>query len=201
MDLFFLKHLESLGLWIYLLIFLAVMIEGDLVLFAVLFLAKAGLLNLWGTMGVIVLGVLIGNRLWYELGLLFYKKEGNFNRVVNRFSGRFDAKLTEHPKKTLFVSKFLYGMHRWVLIRAGMIRVPVWTFFQADVIATAFWLVLVCALAFTFNLALPHMVKYFRYGEIILGVGLFGIFVFESALTAFWKFIFRNGNGNLKQPL
>ncbi len=65
----FLSH--YLGFWLpvgYLVVFLAMMVEGDAALFAAAFLTHQGFFNLGVIIVVVFLGVLIGDLGWYWLG-------------------------------------------------------------------------------------------------------------------------------------
>ncbi|MFQ5851619.1 MAG: hypothetical protein ACE5JU_13680 [Candidatus Binatia bacterium] len=49
---------------------------------------------------------------------------------------------------TIFISNFAYGFHPLVLIRAGLLRLPLGKLAKADLISTLFWIFIVGSLGF-----------------------------------------------------
>jgi len=118
---FFLHSLGHLGWGIYLLIFLAMILEGDMVLFTAIFLAESHFLKLRFLIPILFLGALTGDILWFTLGGYLENKSAFIRHWFGKITGPINRRLAQRPSLVIFVSKFTYGLNRATLMRAGLI--------------------------------------------------------------------------------
>lgn len=168
----YLTEYQTLG---YIMIFLGMMIEGDILLFTVGFLVHRGYFDVGTMLALIFSGVIIGDNIWYILGELIGGKDNFFTRFIKRITESFDDHLKKRTVRTIFITKFAYGLYRLTLLRAGMLKLPFKKFIEGDIIASIFWIFLVGGLGYLSSASFILMRYYLRYTEITL---LFGLVLF-----------------------
>ncbi|QQR82211.1 VTT domain-containing protein [Candidatus Campbellbacteria bacterium] len=146
----FFQYLETYRLFAYAVIFIGLLLEGEVTLFLAALLVHQGFLNLYDTLALTLLGVFLGDLLWFTLGehLSLYKK---ISAWVEREAGRFDHIFQAHTFKSLLVTRFLYGLSRPTLIRMGMLRIPIKKFLEANIVTTLVWSSLVWIIAYALS--------------------------------------------------
>lgn len=187
MESILLQHLAAWSWFAYIIIFFGMMFEGDVTLFAASFLAHQRILGVFPVILVAFSSMIIGDMLWYALGLYARTSTSAVARWVNRIAGRFDRHIESNPSRTLFVSKFLYGLHHPILMRFGMLGRTFQTFFRQDVAATAVWFVIIGGLGYFFSASLHLVRHYLRVTEIALVFGIMIFFALRSAFSGFLK--------------
>ncbi len=168
----------------YALISFGMMLEGDIVLFAGALLMHQGFFDV-GDMVVVVLGgVLIGDVLWYYLGFRLIGRAPSFLvRWIERIAYPFDAHIRERPFRTIFISKFAYGMHHALLARAGMIRLPFRKFFRDDALASAVWILIIGGLGYASSASFFFLKHYLRFAEGVILVGILAVVLLEYGVA------------------
>ncbi len=168
----YLSEYQTLG---YIIIFLGMMIEGDILLFTIGFLTHRGYFNIDIVLLIVFLGVIIGDNIWYALGELIDGKDNFFIRFIKRVTEPFDEHLRRRTFRTIFITKFAYGLHRPTLLRIGMLKLSFKKFIESDIIASIFWIFIVGSLGYLSSASFFLIRRYLRYTEISL---LFGLILF-----------------------
>ncbi len=144
------EHHQAL---VYLLIFLGLIFEGEVVVISVGILANLGALNFWFALIFILLGALSKTFLCYKLGEILYAKFNHHRffryiqkRVYNTFP-RFKAK----PFWSIFISKFIMGVNYWVVIFCGYEKIDYKKFLQAEISSSLIWAPLLLSLGYFFG--------------------------------------------------
>jgi len=179
---FFLSYLaiwQPLG---FSLIFFGLLLEGDITLFTVAFLTREGLFNVSLILPFVLVSIFLGDIFWYFVGRDLVSKHPGVHRLVDRFARHFDRHLTDRPLKTLVFTKFVYGAHHAVLIRAGMSRMDFRRFLKYDMVSILVWVLVIGGLGLFSSLSLEYMRKYVRFVEVSLLFGLLAFFIFERIL-------------------
>ncbi len=171
MFLHYLTEYQTLGLII---IFLGMMIEGDIFLFTAGFLVNRGYFAIDMALLAVFLGTLIGDNLWYVLGEMI-NENSVFGRFITRLTKPFDDHLIGRTFRTMLITKFAYGIHRPILFRAGMLRLPFKRFIEGDIIAIVLWIFIIGGLGYISSASFILMKHYLRYTELTL---LFGLILF-----------------------
>lgn len=172
MILHYLSEYQTLG---YIIVFLGMMIEGDILLFTAGFLVHRGYFNIDIALLAVFSGVIIGDNIWYVLGELIDGKDNFFTRFIKRITEPFDEHLKKRTIRTIFISKFAYGLYRPTLLRAGMLKLPFKEFIKGDIIASVLWIFLIGGLGYVSSASFLLVRRYLRYTEITL---LFGLILF-----------------------
>jgi len=181
MELLFLNYILSLGWLAYVIIFIFMFIEGDVVLFTAFYLASLGHLDVWILIAVAIIGVVFGDIVWYKLGATLEKRSRFFRKIAAKITGPLDRRLATKPISTLCITKFTYGIHHAVLLRAGATKIPFKKYVITMFCAAVFWTSVIGGLAYFSFFSVDLLKKYVKYGEIGL---LFGIILFW-AITHF----------------
>lgn len=178
----YLNSWEPLG---YIIIFLGMMVEGDLVLFSTAFLAHQGIIAFIPAFLSALWGMILGDNLWYSLGL----KIRNSSRLsfvtawAERIAKKFDERLIKRPVRTIFIAKFTYGFNRAILIRAGMLRLKWRKIEQSDILATLLWMAIVGGLGYFASASFSLIKHYLRFAEVGLFLGLLIFFCLEHLIA------------------
>lgn len=160
----------------YIIVALGMFIEGDIVLFSAGFVASLGYLDLGNLAMTVFIAMIFGDALWYTFGKGIRHATGNWlNRWVSKVTAPFDAHIKERPFHTIFLSKFAYGFHHAILLRAGSLKIPYHNLLRADIVATFVWMIIVGGLGYASGSWLPRGEDYLRSAGFIL---LAGIFIF-----------------------
>ena len=156
-------HLQSL---IYLVIFLAIVFDAAITVFAAMFLLVQGVIAPLPTLIVLVLGVLGEQILWYWIGrrLTIWKIIVDWS---NKIAQPFDKHLINKPLRTLTLSKFIYGIHRAMLVRAGMLKIDFYYYLKAVIFSTVVWLGVLGGLGYGFSESYAALKEYVKYAELI----------------------------------
>ncbi|MBI2628012.1 MAG: VTT domain-containing protein [Candidatus Niyogibacteria bacterium] len=164
----YLTHWRSLG---YALVFIGMIIEGDIILFTSSFLAHQGFFNIGDLMFFALAGVLIGDLLWYLLGCLMDNHINNNSnlsfvaRWIARIAKPLDAHLLNRSYRTIFISKFAFGFHHALLTRLGMLRFSWKKFIKIDFISAVPWMIIVGGLGYFSGAAFFASKHYLRLAE------------------------------------
>lgn len=178
-------YLSSLVWWRplgYLFIFFGMLVEGDLVLFTAFFLTRQGFFDISDMVVTVFAGVLFGDVLWFWFGAWLAHSSSFAGRWSERLAKPFDGHIITRPLRTIFVSKFAYGVHHALLMRAGALGIPLRKFVTSDVISSFFWIGIVGGLGYFFSASYVLVRHYLRFVE---GALLLGLVVF----FALWHFV------------
>ena len=187
---YFLHYLETYRLLTYTVIFIALLFEGELVLFGAMFLAHQKFIDFGDLIWISLSSILIGDFLWYNIGIYVAGKQNRFTRLANKASQLIGKSLTTRPLRTLLIGKFTYGLHRPTLIAVGMNKFPLKKFLQADLLVAGLWFLIIGSVAFLASSSLLLARHYLKYAEFTLLIAVIGWFLVEQ-LT---KKILKNKN-------
>lgn len=165
-------------------IFVGMMIEGDIFLFTTAFLTSAGFFELWKVALVAVAGALIGDLIWFWLGQRFMNSSELIQRWADRVASPFDAHLRDRPFHTIFLSKFVYGLHRLLLARAGNSGMKFDLFVRLDLVAITLWMLAVGGLGYFSGASIQLIRHYLKFTEVALGLGLVFFLALQFAASA-----------------
>ncbi len=174
----------------YVIVFIGMMIEGDAILFTASFLTHRGFFDFFDMALVIFSGVLIGDSLWYWFGMWLYRKSPFVHRWLERATKPFDAHLMDRPLRTIFISKFAYGLHHPLLMRTGVLGISYKRFLQFDVVSSLAWVVIVGGIGFFSSVSFFFARRYLRFAEVALLLGLLVFFFL-------WHFISKSTKAKL----
>ncbi|MBI4993828.1 VTT domain-containing protein [Candidatus Wolfebacteria bacterium] len=176
METFLLNHSnlwENIGYWI---AFFGIMIEGDILIFVSFFLASQEYFKVGKLFFVLFLGTIIGDMIWYYFG-----SWANKFLLVAKLAKKikiFDDHLIKRPFHTMVISKFAYGLHHLILMRAGALNFDFKKFVKYDFVSGAVWISSIGVLGYLSGASFLAIKKYLKFTEVGL---LLAIFIFILA--------------------
>lgn len=163
----------------YLLLFLGMMFEGDTFLFIASFLVHQGVLEIVPAAVIALWGIILGDNLWYSAGLKLRNSRSILNQWSEKLAKPFDEHLIARPFKTIFIAKFIYGINRAIIFRAGVLKIKWSKLEESDILAALCWMAVISGLGYFSGASFSLIRHYFRYGETALLVIIIIFLVIE----------------------
>lgn len=165
----------------YIIVAIGMFIEGDVVLFAAAFVASFGYLALDNLAMTVFISMLFGDAVWYSLGKWIGKRAGSKTmKWVARVTAPFDTHIKTRPFHTIFLSKFAYGFHHAILLRAGSLKIPYPNLLRADIIATFVWMLIIGSIGYGAGAWLSTYKEYVRDAQLLLLFAIIAFVVIEQ---------------------
>ena len=155
-----------------LIVFIGMIIEGDILLFTAAFLSAQGLFNPFELFGAVFAGVLTGDYLWYWAGMNLLPKFPMLAQWAEHLGKPLDHHLENRPFHTILISKFAYGIHHAVLMRAGVVGLNAKKLMRIDFGASLVWIAIVGGLGYFSSLSVGLFRHYIRFAEVVLLIAL-----------------------------
>ncbi|MEK7662198.1 MAG: VTT domain-containing protein [Patescibacteria group bacterium] len=149
---------EAHTLAAYAVLFAMMIVEGETFLIISGVLSQLGALNLFYVIPIAFAGTMIGDALWYTLGVILkHKNVPPFisqmidvaERVVHKLLPHFAAK----PFASLVLAKFIYGTNHATLVLSGMMRIGFMRFMKIEAVATTIWVLVFSTLGYILGYA------------------------------------------------
>ncbi len=165
----FIAHqIVELGWLIFPLIALLILLEGEAVIYSVMFLSFQGSLNLYAAVITICCAVALTDISSYAFGYygkIFFPRIAKFyEKIIHPLDGR----LQKMSFSVFLISKFTYGLHRAVMIRSGMLELPIKKFFRINLITNIIWIITISCLAFGSWKSIHFFEETLRYAEVFM---------------------------------
>lgn len=163
-----------------LILFASMVLEGESFLIVSGVLVQIGALPLWEVFSVSLVGVLLGDILWYSLGVLIRRTKiaqrpiAVMESVVSHLLPQF----REKPFLSLVLAKYIYGTNHATLILSGVIGMNFWLFAKAEFVASAIWIIVFVTVGYIFGevaLLVSHQVSVFLLIVLILILTVIGL--------------------------
>jgi len=186
MDLIGFINAYNLQAWVYLVLFFWMFLEATSTILVGTFLLAQGLFNPIGIVAAIVLGAYLEQLFMFEVGRRL-SSVNILGKLVNKMAHRYDDKILKHPGQSFAVSKFVYGMHRVVLMRAGMLNMRYRKFLLASLYATGFWLIVIGSLGFSFGQSYKVLNENIGFAELIFLGFIIVFFISQYFVSKYLK--------------
>lgn len=134
---------ELISVYGYLVLFLGAVAEGEIFPLAAGWLTIDGTIDIYLSIIITFMGVVIGDILWFKLGhrwgrplidrygKYIWLKPSKINALQKHFAA--------NGKKTLFITKFIYSFGHSSILVAGMAHMDFKEFIKVDVVAGFLW--------------------------------------------------------------
>jgi membrane protein DedA with SNARE-associated domain len=148
-----LKFIEENRYLGYLVLFLGMIVEGEVLLMIGGILANLDALNLESVFIVSFVGVLVNDIVWYHIGV--YLKNNHGHRSLLQRAERKVKKLLPgvetSPAYAIFISKFIAGFNHPTLIILGFLKTNFKYFMKLQFFASLAWTLVFISLGFAFG--------------------------------------------------
>lgn len=192
--------IQYLLLYKYAAVFVAVFIEGPVVMTAVGFLIKLGYIQPLFAYAFLVLGDLTSDIAWYYTGYFglfnIFSEFGKFIGFKKNISEKVAMLYRNHETKILFLSKVTMGLgfSLVVLVTAGILRVSLKKFAAINFLGGLVWTAFLVILGYLFGSIYLTIERGLRFSSLaILAVILF---VLLYAIGKFFRQRFFGNNAN-----
>lgn len=185
METLFLHYIESYEWLAYILIFIALLIEGEAVLFISAYLVHQGYLKIEMLLPVVAVAVLTGDVLWYKFGTYIEESVPFIKKRLTKLTGPVDKLILTKTFHTIILAKFAYGMNRATLVRFGALKVPFRNFFRFDLVAMVLWVTVIFSVGYASSASFTIIKHYLKYAEVGIFLGLIILFLFTHFITRF----------------
>jgi len=172
-----------------LILFGAMIIEGETFLIIAGVLIHLGALSIWEVLAVSAVGALMGDFLWYSLGVGL-RRVKRAEKIINGLEvivRRLLPNFKEKPLISLILAKYIYGTNHATLILSGVIGMNLWLFARAQAAATAIWILVFVSLGYIFGQAaflISQRVSVFLLLVLLFIVGFIAI---QRAVTFYYE--------------
>lgn len=190
---------ENHQIWAYLILFVGLVLEGEVVVITAGVLSYLGALDFWTSLVFILAGGMAKTFSLYYFGGFIHKKwsQHRFFKYLERRVSFLMPRFKQKPFWSIFISKFINGVNYLVIIFSGYSKINFKTFLKAEIFSTIIWAPLLLSLGFFFSqTALSYSKEIGRFSLVVLA--LLAVFLLFDKLVAFFYRIFeylRNGNG------
>ncbi|HEY4477148.1 MAG TPA: DedA family protein [Candidatus Paceibacterota bacterium] len=162
--------LQLLLTYKYAILFPIAIIEGPIISIIAGFLISSGHLNLYIVFGLLVLGDLIGDTIYYGIGRFggnyFLKRWGWLLNIDSQKLLKLEKRFENHGGKLLFFAK-AQGIGGAILAAAGVIKMPYARFMWLNAVATLIKSVILIMIGYYFGKAYSTINDYFNKIAII----------------------------------
>ena len=158
---FFIHIVETHLYWGYVILFLAMLIEGELFLIAAGMMVSLHAFDLFDAYFFALAGVLTGDVLWYSAGRYLehnHSENKYLSSVINRVLKSLPG-IKKNPFRMIFLSKFIYGLNHSTILVLGYIKIEFMHFFKIQVLTSFLWTVIFFTIGYVSGeaaLALTH---------------------------------------------
>lgn len=167
----------------YFFLFPVTVVEGPIITVIAGFLSSLGQLNIFIVYGVVVVGDIVGDGLYYAVGYYggqrFINRWGRFIGITAERVVRVEEHFGNHTGKTLIIGKLSHAIGAVVLVAAGLAQVPFGKFIWYNFLPTLPKSLILLLVGFYFGKAYQQIDVYFNRATWIV----FAIFIL--ALVAY----------------
>lgn len=173
----------------YFLMFIGILIEGEVVVLFSGILCHLGGLNIIPSFLVGVAGIASKSYLGYYLGIYLERKypHNRFFRYIESKIMYFLPHFKDRPFWSVFLSKFIYGINHFAIILSGYLKINFKTYFKAEFSSSLIWLIEFLALGYFFSYAAIGYSKDIRKFSIIILGFIIAFMLFERFITFLYE--------------
>ena len=173
----------------YLIIYVGLIFEGEIIIISTGILAHLGALNFWASLVFIVLGGFSKTFMGYALGAYLSRRHNHnrFFKYIQKQVNNFLPTFKQKPFWSIFVSKFIMGANHLVIIFSGFERINYKKFLQAEITSTLIWAPALLTLGYLFSFTAFHVSHEVSRFLIIVLVFVTAFILFDKLVSFLYK--------------
>lgn len=178
--------IEVHAIFVYVIIFLGVLIEGEIVVIFAGIFSYLGSINIFVALVAVVLGGVIKSFFGYTIGYYLQKKHSHrlFMRKIEGRISYFFPRFKERPFWSIFISRFfILGIGWFTLVFSGYKNIPLKIYARAEALSLAMWSVGVISLGYFFGYTALAISRDIRHVLLIILVFFISFFVLEKIIA------------------
>lgn len=170
---FFISFVEAHRFIGYAILFVGMLLEGETILIGAGILIYLKAFDPFDTFMIAISGVIVGDFLWYYLGMFLHKRYAENKMIVYAKKNilRLLPNFEQKPFWSIFASKFIYGLNHSALVFSGFLKINLTLFAKAEILASIMWTIGNLILGYMMSYAainITHNIKFF--GVIIVSL-------------------------------
>jgi membrane protein DedA with SNARE-associated domain len=178
--------IEIHAIIIYFIIFVGVLIEGEIVVIFAGIFSYLGSINIFIALVSVVLGGVSKSFIGYFMGHYLYKHHSHrpfMNKIERRIS-YFLPRFKERPFWSIFVSRFfILGIGWFTLLYSGFKNIPIKIYAKAESYSLILWSIGILALGYFFGYTALAISRDVRHVLVIILVFFIAFFVLEKIIA------------------
>ena len=182
----------------YLVIFVGLIFEGEVVVITAGVLSYLGVLDFWTALFFILAGGITETFSVYYLGEFIYRKYNQHSllKYLERRVLYFLPRFKQKPFWSIFISKFIMSVNFWVIVFSGYNKINYKTFLKAELISTIIWAPSLFCLGFFFSQTALALSKEINKFSLLIFIFLVVFLLFDKLAANFYRIFeyFKNGN-------
>lgn len=157
----FIPFVQDHRFWGYVILFCAMVVEGEVFLIVSGMLARLHALDFGDILWVAFMGVTLGDTFWYGFGMILSRQRSLsfFARTAEKTVLLLLPRFREKPFHSIFLSKFIYGANHATLLLSGVLRVKFPLFIKTEMMASSIWISLYSVAGYMFGYAALSVTK------------------------------------------
>ena len=178
--------IEIHAIIIYIIIFLGVIIEGEIVVIFAGIFSFLGSINIFIAIASVILGGATKSFIGYAIGFYLNKHHSHrpfMSKIEMRIS-HFLPRFIERPFWSIFTSRFLIlGIGWFTIVFAGYKNIPLKIYIKAESYSLIIWSILIMALGYFFGYTALTISRDIRHILILILVFFIGFFILEKVIA------------------
>jgi membrane protein DedA with SNARE-associated domain len=158
----------------YLAVLVGTFLEGETLLIIAAFFAHGGLLNIYGVIGMAIIGSMFGDQVWFHLGYHYGRRYLQNKPHWQPRIERIQELLRRHEILLMLGFRFVYGARIITPITLGALHVSPRKFLIFNMLGSVLWATIISMLGYAFHaslqLLLGHAVHYEQMGLLLIVV-------------------------------
>ena len=174
---------------VYLVLFLLVVIEGELVIIFAGVASHLGILDTPMVLFTIFTAAGMKSFMFYKIGTLlqrFHKQK--MIRYVQHKVRSFFPHFKQKPMMPIIMSKLIYGVNHATLIYAGFAKIKPRIFIQAEIVANLLWVPAFFGIGYFFSANVSEITRNFQKFSLYLAIFVIGFFALEYIIRSIVEF-------------
>ena len=178
--------IEIHAIIVYVVIFLGVLIEGEIVVIFAGIFSYLGSINIFVALASVIAGGVVKSFLGYLIGYLLHKYHSHrpFMRKIEGRISYFLPRFKERPFWSIFISRFfILGIGWFTLVFSGYKNIPLKIYAKAESLSLALWSVGILSLGYFFGYTALSISRDVRHVLVIILVFFISFFVLEKIIA------------------
>lgn len=192
---------EIHAILVYLVIFLGVILEGEIVVIFAGIFAYLGSIHIFVALTAVILGGVMKSFLGYTIGF-FLQKHHSHNLFIKKMEGRisyFLPRFKERPFWSIFVSRFfILGIGWFTLIFSGYKKIPLKVYIKAESFSLILWSISVMMLGYFFGYTALSISRDVRNVLLLILIFFILFFVLEKFIALIFE-LFNINQTNIEE--
>lgn len=178
--------IEIHAVMVYIVIFLGVILEGEIVVIFAGIFSYLGSINIFVALASVVLGGASKSLIGYTIGYYLNKHHSHrpfINKIERRIS-YFFPRFKERPFWSIFVSRFfILGIGWFTIVFSGYRNIPLKMYIKAESYSLVLWSVGVTALGYFFGYTALAISRDIRHVLVLILVFFISFFILEKLIA------------------